>query len=61
MFVLRLVFTGDQIGVRVVSASDLVKFENRSHKPGVRTVPFSSDSAYDSDAYEPVKTRLSES
>ena len=24
-------------------------------------VPFSSDSAYDSDAYDPVKTRLSES
>ena len=27
----------------------------------IRTVPFSSDSAYDSDAYDPVKTRLSES
>ena len=25
----------------------------------IRTVPFSSDSAYDSDAYDPVKTRLS--
>ena len=27
----------------------------------IRTVPFCSDSAYDSDAYDPVKTRLSES
>ena len=26
----------------------------------IRTAPFSSDSAYDSDAYDPVKTRLSE-
>ena len=39
----------------------------RSHKLDgigvgrIRTVPFSSDSAYDSDAYDPVKTRLSES
>ena len=39
----------------------------RSHKlhgigvGRIRTVPFSSDSAYDSDAYDPVKTRLSES
>ena len=53
------------------SASDLVKIENRSRKRSrkldgigvgrIRTVPFSSDSAYDSDAYNPVKTRLSES
>ena len=53
------------------SASDLVKIENRSRKRShkldgigvgrIRTVPFSSDSAYDSDAYDPVKTRLSES
>ena len=53
------------------SASDLVKIEyrsrRRSHKLDgigvgrIRTVPFSSDSAYDSDAYNPVKTRLSES
>ena len=53
------------------SASDLVKIENRSRKRShkldgigvgrIRTVPFSSDSAYDSDAYDPVKTRLLES
>ena len=52
------------------SASDRVKIENRSRKRShklhgigdgrVRTVPFSSDSVYDSDAYDPVKTRLSE-
>ena len=52
------------------SASDLVKIENRSRKRShkldvsgvgrIRTVPFSSDSAYDSDAYDPVKTKLSE-
>ena len=40
---------------------------SRSHKLDeigvgrIRTVSFSSDSAYDSDAYDPVKTRLSES
>ena len=48
-----------------------MKIENwsrkRSHKldgirvERIRTVPFSSDSAYDSDAYDPVKTRLLES
>ena len=53
------------------SASDQVKIENRSRKRRhkldeigvgrIRTVPFSSDSAYNSDAYDPVKTRLSES
>ena len=56
------------------SASDLVKIENwsrkRSHKLDgigvgrsrrIRTIPFSSDSVYDSDAYDPVKTRLPES
>ena len=54
------------------SASDLVKIENHSRKWShkldgigvgrIRTVPFSSNSAlYDSDAYHPVKTRLSES
>ena len=53
------------------SASDLVKIENRSCKRShkldgigvgrIRTVPFSFDSAYDSDAYDPVKTKLSES
>ena len=53
------------------SASDQVKIENRSRKRShkldrigvgrIRTVPFSSDSAYDSDSYDPVKTRLSES
>ena len=52
-------------------ASDLVKIKNRSHKQSykldgigvgrIRMIPFSSDSAYDSDAYDPVKTRLSES
>ena len=45
-----------------------MKIENRSRKQShkldgigvgrIRTVPFSSDSAYDSDAYDPVKTRL---
>ena len=53
------------------SASDLAKIQNRSRKRShkldrigvrrIRTVPFSSDSAYDSDAYDLVKTRLSES
>ena len=53
------------------SASNLVKIENRSHKRshkldriGVRRIrmfPFSSNSAYDSDVYDPMKTRLSES
>ena len=49
------------------SASDLVKIENQSHKldgigvERIRKVPFSSDSANDSDAYYPVKTRLSKS
>ena len=45
------------------SASHLVKIENRSRKRShkldrvgrIRTVPFSSDSAYDSDAYDPWK------
>ena len=72
-----MVFTGDGIGVGASrsrsrkSASDLVKIEHRSRKRShkldgvgvgrIRTVPFSSDSAYDGDAYDPVKTRLSES
>ena len=48
------------------SAYDLVKFENRSHKfNGIgigRTFnSISSDCVYDSVAYDPVKTRLSES
>ena len=53
------------------SASDRVKIESRSRKRShkldgigvgrIRTVPFSSDSACDSDAYDPVETRLSES
>ena len=48
-----------------------MKIENQSHKQShkldgigvgrIRTVPFSSDSAYDSDGYDPVQTRLSES
>ena len=48
-----------------------MKIENRSRKRShkldgigvgrIRTVPFSSDAAYDSDAYDLVKTRLSES
>ena len=48
-----------------------MKIENRirkrSHKLDrigvgrIRKVPFSSDSFYDSDAFDPVKTRLSES
>ena len=53
------------------SASDLVKIEKRSRKRShkldgigvgrIRTFPFSSDSAYDSVAYDLVKTALSES
>ena len=53
------------------STSDLVKIENRNHKRShkldgivvgrIRTFPFPSDCAYDSDAYDPLKTRLSES
>ena len=53
------------------SAYDLVKIKNRSPKPShqldgigvgrIRTFPFSSHSAYDSVAYDLVKTRLSES
>ena len=48
-----------------------MKIENRNRKRGhkldrigvgrIRTVPFSSESAYDSNAYDPGKTRLSES
>jgi len=50
-----------------MSAYDLVKIKNRSHKLdgiGVRRIrmfPFSSDSAYDSFPYGLVKTRLLES
>ena len=54
------------------SANDLKKIENESRKRShiklygvgvgrIRTFPFSSDSAFDSVAYDPVKTRLSES
>ena len=53
------------------SGSDLMKIESWSHKRShelngigvrrIRTVPFSSVSAYDFDTYDPVKTRLSES
>ena len=52
-------------------AYDLVKIKDRSRKRShkldgigvgrIRTFPFSSDSAYDSVAYDPVKTRLSQS
>ena len=46
-----------------------MKMKNRSRKRShkldgigrIRTVPFSSDSAYDSDAYDPVETKVSES
>ena len=46
-----------------------MKIKNRSRKQShkldgvgrIRTFPFSSDSVYDSVAYDPVKTRLSES
>ena len=55
---LRLVFTGKGVGVRVKSPSDLEKFGVVS---GITMVPLSSDSAYDSDAYDLVKTRLSKS
>ena len=55
---LRLVFTGKGVGVGVKSASDLEKIGVVS---GVTMVPLSSDSAYDSDAYDPVKTKLSKS
>ena len=47
---LRLVFTSDGDRVGVVSH----KLDGR-----ITTFPFSSDSAYDSVAYDPVKTRLS--
>ena len=57
---LRLVFTGNRVGVGVVSASDPVKIENWSRKRS-RNGSISSDSAYDSVAYDPVKTRLSDS
>ena len=46
------------------SAYDLLKRHKRADEIGVgriRTFPFSSDSAHDSVAYDPVKTRLSES
>ena len=67
---------GVGVGVRVVSgvvknAYDLVKIKNRSRKRShmldgigvgrIRTFPFPSDSAYDSVAYNLLKTRLSES
>ena len=49
----------------------MVKIKDRSRKRShkldgivvrrIRTFPFSSDSAYDSVAYDPVKTRLPES
>ena len=70
----RLVSTSDGFGVVVVvgsrkSAYDLVKIEKRSRKRShkldgigvgrIRTFPFSSDSAYDSVAYDLVKTTLS--
>ena len=52
------------------SASDQVKIENRSRKQShkldgigvgrIRTVPFSFNSACHSDAYDPMKTRLSQ-
>ena len=61
---LRLVFTGDGVGVMFgchKSPSDLVNIENRNHKRShVRMVLFSSNSAYVSDAYDPVKTGLPE-
>ena len=50
------------------SASDLVKIENQSRKRShkldeigvrrIKTVPFSSDSAYDSDAYDPGEKKI---
>ena len=53
------------------SASELVKIESRSRKWShkldgigvgrIKTVPFSSDFAYNSDTYDPVKTGLSDS
>ena len=69
--VLRLVFTSDRVGVGVVVAvvRALIKDRSgkRSHKLDgigvgrIRTFPFSSDSAYDFVAYDPVKSRLSKS
>ena len=63
-----LVFTS--VGV-VRALTTLVKIKDRSRKRShtldgigvgrIRTFPFSSDSAYDSVAYDPVKTRLSDS
>ena len=53
------------------STSNLVKIENQSRKQShkhdgnavgkIRMVPFSSNSTYDSNTYDPVKIRLSES
>ena len=68
---LRVVFTNDRVGVKSrKSAYDLVKIKNgsrkRSHKGVgvgvglIRTFPFSSNSDYDSVAYDLMKTRLSE-
>ena len=68
----RLVFTGDRVGVVRASASDIVKIENRSRKRrhkldgiGVGRIKrvslrFSFDSVYEYNAYDPVKTGLSE-
>ena len=50
-FYKRLVFTSDGVVVGVVSASDLVKIENRSRKCSQNGSSFLRDSAYDSDAY----------
>ena len=55
-YYLRLVFTSDGVGVVIRSAErfDLSSRENVSRKQN-------TDSAYDSVAYDPVKTALSES
>ena len=58
----ELVFTDEGVGVivRVVSASDVEKIENWSCKQS-QNGSFFSDSAYDSNAFDEVKTGLSES
>ena len=57
---LTLATESDRSRRRSQSASDLGK-SKIGVASGVRTVPFSSDSTYDCDAYDPMKTRLSES
>ena len=56
-----LVFTSDRVGVGVVSGVISAKESVKIGVRRIRTFPFFSDSAYDSIAYDLVKTKLSES